>query len=573
MQKHRLNLHRIPKWVYLLLTILIILSLGITFLVKSRLEPFVSEKIKTAVSEVTDGLYTTDFTGIHISVVRGNISFDSLSLKPDTAIFRALREKNEAPRHLYQLNIKGLAFRNISLWDIWRHKKFDMSSLVIYKPEIIATFNDYQSKEKQEDKRTAYQQISKFLKSFHIGSVIFNDADFRYIDKSGEAPQTTTIKGLNIHVTELLVDSASQYDKSRFYYTKNIQLNLKDHKFITKDGLYDISIADVSSSTASKILRISNFRVKPRYPEMEFSRKYKVQHDRYDLNFKEILLNNVDFLKFNTQRKLQASVLLVNGADVKIFMNRELPPVSFDKGRNYPHVAIRRLKLNTSIDSVLIKDSRINYSEYNPKSKKKGTVTFDRFNALIRNVSNDPDQLAADHWARANVRAWLMNKGRMDVNLNMDLTAKNADFNFNGTMARMDMRELNALSRNMSLAEIRSGMINKAEFRVSANWRTSSGYLKLNYNDLSIDLLKNDTDTDTLKKRGLLSALANSLIIINDNPGKDGRLRTGKAEAVRINSASFFNLMWKSVFAGLKESVGFTLESTKAPKPAAKKKK
>lgn len=572
MDKNRLqrNLHKIPKWVYILLATLVVISIAITCLINSRLEPIVSAKIKNAVNETTDGLYTVDFTGIHISLLRGNITFDSLSLKPDTAVFQTMREKSDAPRHLYQLNVKGLAFRNLSIWDIWKHKKFNMGSLVIYRPEIIATFNDYQSKEKQDDNRTAYQRISKFLKSFHISSIIFNEADFKYVDKSVKKVQTTAIEGLNIHVTELLIDSASQYDRSKFYYTQNILINLKDHHFTTKDGLYDISIGDVSSSTESKNLRITDFRVKPRYPEMEFSRKYKVQHDRYDLNFKEILLNNVDFLKLNTYRKLAASVLLIKGADIKIFMNRELPPVSFDKGRNYPHVAIRRLKLNTLIDSLLIKDSRISYSEYSPKSKKKGTVTFNRFNALVRNVSNDSVHLAKNHWVRASVSAWLMNKGKMDVNLNMDLTARNADFNFDGVMGRMDMRELNALSRNMSLAEIKSGTINKAVFQVNGNWRTSSGYLKLNYNDLNLTLLKSDEDTDTLKKRGFLSALANTLIIIDDNPRTNRDLRVGEIHAERINSASFFNLMWKSIFSGLKESVGFTLKDNTARRSSDK---
>src|SRR5690606_33347546 len=160
---------------------------------------------------------------------------------------------------------------------------------------------------------------------------------------------------------------------------------------------------------------------------------------------------------------------------------------------------------------------------------------------------------------KAQVDTRLMNKGQMHVDLNMDQAAADARFNFSGSLGRMDMRELNSLSRNMSLAEIQSGTIQKAEFNVDANWCNSSGQLKLYYNNLKIDVLKRDESNDSLKTRGLLSALANTLIIRDDNPGKDGQLRIGQTLARRPDSGSFFNLMWRSIFEGLKESVGFTL--------------
>lgn len=555
-----LFLSRIPNWIYVSLIILIVL-LGASVYIHYRLKPFLTKKIKQAVTDSTKGLYKIDFADIHVNILKGSLGFDSLSLVPDTSVVALLRKKDEAPKHLFLLELEALSFQDISFRNIYFDRKLNMSSVVIYKPHITIIYNDFKTREEDDEKKTAYQQISKFLRSVTISDIIFNEADIKYIDKSSEKSQTRTFKGLNIIVTDLKIDSASQFDKSRFYYAKNIKLNLKDHKFITKDGLYTISIEDISSSTSGRNLRLSKFRVRPNYPEMEFSRKFKTQHDRYDLSFNEILFTGINFLKLNTQRRLAASSLLINGSNASIFMNREMPPVTFDKGRNYPHVVLKRLKIRTTIDTLFIRDTRISYSEYNPKSKKKGTITFNRFNAQVRNISNDPGRLSVNHWARANVSTWFMNKGKMTVNVNFNLTAKNADFNFSGGLGKMDMGDLNSLSRNMSLVEIQSGTINKAEFEVSGNLRTTSGYLKLYYTGLKVNVLKKDDDTNELKKRGLISALANTIVIKNNNPDDDdGKLRIGKTSAERINSESFFNLMWKSVFAGLKESVGFTLD-------------
>lgn len=566
-------LSRIPKWVYVVLAILFLFSLSVLLLIKFRLEPFVAKKIRTAVNESTQGLYHADFTDIHISLLQGSIMFDTLSIRPDTLVLESLGNKEEAPKHTYQIEVKGLAFRNISFWDIYYHKKLDLESIVIQKPRITITYNDYKTKEDTLEKTTAYQQISKFLQSIHFNELILNDADIRYVDKSISPTQTTEVKGLHLRAIEFRLDSTSHRNKNKFYYTEDIQINLQDHKFLTKDGLYTISIGNFSASTSGSDLRMEKLRIKPNFPEMEFSRKFKEQHDRYDITFNELLLIDVDLSRLNRYRQLSASSFVIDGAVIDIFMNRELPPVSFDKGRNYPQLVLKRLKLPTTIDSMFIKNSRISYSEYNPKSKKKGTLTFNRFNAVLLNVTNDSSRLQKDHWLRSNVSTWLMNKGKLNVNINMDLTASNAAFNFNGTMGKMDMRELNTLSRNLSLAEIESGTINKAQFNVSGNIRTTNGTLKLYYNDLKVNVLKNDEESGELKKRGLISALANSIVIKNDNPDEGGELRIGKTDAERLNSGSFFNLMWKSIFSGLKESVGFTLKSpeTQQVKPLDRK--
>lgn len=545
-------------WIIIALTALI-LSISFVAFVHYKWKPYLTKKIKDTVSESTKGLYSVDFDDVSFNALSGKASFDSLTLDIDTAVYEQQKKSLDAPKHLYSISLNKIIFTNISLWDIYFKKELHLRDIMVDEPEISIIYNDIKTKVDTTDKKTAYEQLSKFLKSFSIDRVILNDADVSYHDQSSAKPDITNIKGLIIKVSDFKIDSLSQYDKTRFYYTKDISLLLKDHHFDTKDGLYKISIGEVLSSTRAQSFKLSNLNVQPKYPEMEFSRKYKTQHDRYDLKLKEVELSNVDFRKLNTERRLIASKLLVDGLNLKIFMNRALPPVDLDKGKNYPQMALKRLKLNTRIDTMLIKNSNIIYSEYNPKSKAKGTLSFNRFDARILNITNDSLSLSKNHWAIAHTSARLMGKAALNVTINFNLISANADFNFNGTIGKMDMRILNTLTKNMSLAEISSGTIEKADFKVSGNLRTATGYMKLYYNNLKVKLLKTDND-DGLEKKTIASALAN-LVIKNENPDKDGTLRVGKADAERAYNNSFFNLMWKSVFAGIKQSVGATLKS------------
>jgi hypothetical protein len=66
--------------------------------------------------------------------------------------------------------------------------------------------------------------------------------------------------------------------------------------------------------------------------------------------------------------------------------------------------------------------------------------------------------------------------------------------------------------------------------------------------------LKRDDDTKEIKKKGLTSFIAN-VIVKNDNP-KNGDLRTVDPKYDRDIHKSFFNLVWKTIFTGMKKTVG-----------------
>ncbi|RYD76591.1 MAG: hypothetical protein EOP55_11135 [Sphingobacteriales bacterium] len=72
--------------------------------------------------------------------------------------------------------------------------------------------------------------------------------------------------------------------------------------------------------------------------------------------------------------------------------------------------------------------------------------------------------------------------------------------------------------------------------------------------------MKNDPEKDHLVKRGLLSFLANALIINSENPGADGKFISATVKYDRQQNTSFFNMIWKSLFIGIKHSIGITEE-------------
>ena len=181
-----------------------------------------------------------------------------------------------------------------------------MNSIVISKPSIKISFNNLITKTNTTEKKTLYQQISESLNSIRINTIVLKDADVTYTNLSDSKPRVNEFKGLVAKVSDIKIDSAAQFDKTRFYYTKDIHFQLKNYHFITRDSLYNISLGEISSSTSSRFFKLRKLKVKPLYSEMEFSRKYKTQHDRYDLYFEEIILQNIDFIGIITEQRLIA---------------------------------------------------------------------------------------------------------------------------------------------------------------------------------------------------------------------------------------------------------------------------
>jgi hypothetical protein len=468
-----------------------------------------------------------------------------------------------APRHIYRVEIGELILKRVQPWKIYFDGILEMGSVMIDKPKLQVIFtNSRRNKETtQPDIRTAWQRLKPYLQSLKVQKITFQDADFQYVDKSLVPEKITNLKGLTIRVTDLLIDSLSQFDKTRLYHTRDIFAELNSYKSITADSIYTINIQQFTASTGKGYANVKGFRLIPRLGEMEFSRNFKVQKDRYTVNVQEMQLNNIDYNMLNVNRRIIASALTMQKADVSIFLNRSMPDSLRDRGMNFPQLSFQRFNLEAIVDTVSIYDSRVNYSEYNPDSRQKGTVSFSKINGRIFNLTNDSASLSRNIKADAKLTALLMDRGRFNVNMLFDLASPTGAFTFKGDVGMMDADMFNAAIRPLSLIEIKSGLLQRMEFNGNGSTKGVKGSLSVYYNNLKIALLERSEKTSWLKRRGIASIFANVLIIESDNPTPGRPVRTVKFNYVRPQHSSFFNMIWKGISTALLGSIGLDAET------------
>jgi hypothetical protein len=572
MEQKRSGKYKVLKWAGGILALLILLAGGAALYLNARWKPLLTKKIKDSVYEGSKHLYRINFQDIRLNLLTGTAVLDNVSLSPDTAVFNKLKTLRLAPVHLFQLKLKKLQINRVSVLTAYFKKRVEINSIVLEQPSIDMIRHEVPKRtDTLKDERTLYQLISKTLRSVRVKTIKIVDADFAYVNGRTLKP-LNSVKHFSVNVKDLLIDSLSQFDSTRVYYARDIAFKLTGYRSLGKDKMYTMKIDTIAGSMAEKMIRIKGFQMIPMYPDLAFTRKYKYGKDRYDLNFDEINLAGVDFMKLNDEGSLYARSLKIGPARAGIFVNRELPPPpNFDKVRNFPHVAIRRIPMPTAIDSVIIKNVDVAYTEYNPISEKKGTVYFQNLTGRITNLTNDSSRLAKDNHAIASLSALVMKTSRIDVRINFNLTDKNAAFHYKGSVGPMNMLVLNPMAKNMGLVEIERGKMQKTEFDIRANSKGSSGTVRFYYTDLKVKLLSEAENGKAPKKKGFLSFLANTLLIKNNNPDKGETPRVARTTFTRTPAASFFNELWKGVFIGIREIVGLGAIPVKTPEQAMKK--
>jgi hypothetical protein len=549
----------IRKWVLIgFLTLIIVIS-GLAIYLNYYWKPIITERIKEAIHQSTDGLYRVHFDNVRINFVTGRMNILNIRFTPDTLVYNKMKSDSIAPRHLYTVAVAELILKRIQPWKVYFDRDLEMGSIEIDRPSLELNFTDLKNNNGalNGNRRTAYQRLAPYLRSVKIGNIIFKNANLNYIDNSLNSKNVTALKSIYIKISDLLIDSASQFDKSRLYYTRDIYAEFMDYNTITLDKNYSVQIKEFRASTAGAYVRMNGIRVVPRFGEMEFSRRFKFLKPRYTFNIEDLQLNKVDYELLNTDRRISASSLSLNKANLSIFLNRQFPDSIRNKGVNFPQLALQRFKLNTTVDSVLLQNSRVDYSEYNPNSLRKGKVTFSQINGTITNVTNDSISLIKNKYSDVKLTSLLMDRGRLDVTMKFNLNDSGGAFAFDGRLGNIDAAMLNSAIRPLSLIEVKSGFIDKMIFKGTGSLKGVRGKLTCYYKDLKIALLEMTGETIRLKRKGIASIFANILIIKDDNPSPGAPVRTSNFIFNRPQHSSFFNMIWKGFAQALLETIGF----------------
>ncbi len=330
----------------------------------------------------------------------------------------------------------------------------------------------------------------------------------------------------------------------------NWNLSADGFSFMSDNKRYKMSVGPFEMDNGSSSMRIKYFTMVPTMSEAAFSKSLRVQEDLYNLQLNNIVLTGIDTRLLLTQKKLQANTATLQPI-FKIYRDRFVAANLTSKVGKYPHQLLEKIKLSFSIKQVIIQDGLVSYRERSDLSNKTGVVFFKNIRGTVSNVTNMKDLISKNNLMTLDANASFMGLTAMRSVWKLPLNNANGDFEVSGEAGSFNGPALNPMIEPLGMASIKSGRVNKLTFNMRGNNYKATGSTVFLYKDLKVELLKKDS-TET-KKNTLMSILSNALIK-DANPQKD-EVRTGEINFQRDITKSFFSLVWKGVFSGIKKTV------------------
>ena len=556
------------KWPYvILLLILLLAGTGFYFFHKylsaDRWQPGLKKTVASAVLKSSNGLYHIKYSSINVDILAGNVNLSDFELYPDTAVYNKLVTQNKAPDNLFIVSVKKLAIKDAGAIKAYQDKKLDINDITIDKPKItiINKRYGYSAGTKTDRSQSLYELIKNTFKEVKIGLVYVNDVSVKYIDKNQQTVKSTMFNHVTINIANILIDSLSGRDTTRFYYTKGLEVTLKGYGFKTPDNLYQATLGKLTFSAEKKQIVIDKAALVPRYKPNDFYRKTGEGDNIYTLRFSKIAINDINLQSLLTGRQLLATSMDVSDSYVGIYDNDAIVSKPTSQIGKDPQQLLQKLAPKIHFKRICFNNANVVYSEADKESGLTGQVLFMNTNGYLLNVTNDAAAKAINPSLSAHFDTRFMNEAPLSVNFKFNSNSASGAFNYSGQLGKYDGRKLDKLVKPLAMVHVVSADIDRLTFNINASNYSSKGNVDFYYRNLKIQLLKKVKGNAVLQKKGLITMLANDFILKDNNPSNKGVFRPGSFTLERKPTDSFFTFLYKSVLEGLKPAVGLSVEN------------
>ena len=368
--------------------------------------------------------------------------------------------------------------------------------------------------------------------------------------------QPLSLRNLNAQVEnlEMIENSAKNGMAAKI---KSYKIVADDFQYRTR--FYQMKMANLNAT--QNAVQITQFSMLPLVSRAQFIRMIPVEQDLYNIKVNQITAQgNWDL--FGENKSVNASNVIIQSANANIF--RSKIPADDPKIKPLYSKLLRSIKIPMYINQLQLKNSILEYEEDTPKSNGPGKLTFSNFNMNVKNL-NSAKMKGKPTNVDIKIDCNFMKTTPLDVNWSFNTADVKDNFAISGKLSNIPAVALNSFIVPY-LSVSATGSIQQMLFNFKGNPKGIGGTFNLKHKDLKISVL----DKKSREKKNLLSAVAN--LFIKSDSGKFPE--SVVVEGVeRDPTKSFFNMFWKGIESGLKQTlVGINVDKTKKKVEKAEKK-
>ena len=305
---------------------------------------------------------------------------------------------------------------------------------------------------------------------------------------------------------------------------------------------------NLSFDKAGKSFSLDSFFYEPVATRDEFIAASKWQTD-----YMTIKTGKISVAKFDLDEYLADSVFRSGNIniDAPYFTSYrdKTPPFHAGIIKPLPAKLIQRIPVKISVDTILITNGTAIYSELSDKTKETGVMPITRISGDIFPIRNF--NLAPNDSFRIRLNGYLLDSGWIRLRTRESYLDTLSGFLITLRMRPHSMLYLNQVLPALSSIKLQSGYLDTLTMRAVGRDDISLGEMRMYYHDLKVQFLKNGKEDKKRFLQGLITFIANSFIIKNEN-----KKRVGVVYFPRLRDRSFINYYIKIAMSGVASSVG-----------------
>lgn len=550
------------KWLIGILATLIIIVSGLAWYYSRNWKPIVESKLKEVIYNSTGGLYSLQYDDLDLNIALGTATLKNAQLIPDSTIYRQQVLQKKAPNNRYHIQLKKLNIKGFSTKDVLMNKKLDIRSIEFEQPNIhlIAEHHAYNDTIPQEKSKSLYENIKNIFKSINVRDVKLENVKFKYSKLAEGHNSEVNLDKVNIQVKDILVDETSLSDSMRFYYTKMIEVNVPGFEYDLPDGFYKVKFDNLLINTEDRNILLTNVVYKPKMSRANFYKQKNQNVTMADIKVDTLRVEHLNFRNLIDNQQTIASTLQIKNGMINLYADTRYKKFPVVKIGQSPHQKIMQMKKLLRIDTVLVDNIDLTYTQMSGKTGKEGSISFNHTRGTLTNVTNDSIILSKDKYMRADLTAKIMNAGNLHAKFGFDMLSKTGYHTYAGTLGAMNATAFNRILQPLLNVGLASGNIRKVSFNMEGTDKKNWGTLKFDYDNLKVDLLNKQQDSGKQTGKKVISFMVNQILINDSNPDANEVYHVGKINYTRVPEHTFFKTMWQSLLAGIKQCAGISPE-------------
>nr|WKN36759.1 hypothetical protein K4G66_30810 [Tunicatimonas sp. TK19036] len=498
------------------------------------------------------------------------ISINALEIEPYG--FQHTRLADFPEKNLISLRTPSLQVVGLDVEKAYLKGEIDMQEVNLMNPQIdVFNFASASASDTSSGTPTsAWSEISPpYLKELAINQINLTNGTVKVYQHQDDDTPAFGAERLDLSVLGLLVDSTS-YTRfvsetpessravsgnitRRLLLADDLLVRIRDYQIAVGDTLYTAKADMISLSTKNPQLEISEFVLEPRVPRYLYKDYFSTQKTRVAAQIQTIRLIDIDFEELIRSHHFKAHSLTIDDIQIDAFKDARAPR-NEDRVLPMHQDMLLNMNLLISLDTIRVSNGFINYAERAPEAGSDGIITFDKFNALLLNVTNHPDRVRDSVVFSMAVNTEIMGKGDLKATFRFPMADQQKSFTASGSLGPIDLQAFNPILEPAAFVHIKKGYANGMRFLIQGNQHRAIGAMRFNYEDLAIQLVDKSKGRPGLDER-VGSFIANTFVVKSDNP-RSLFLRVGEINYERDPSRSMFSYWWRSLLSGIKSSIG-----------------